>query len=301
MRWRKMGCIFNPEGQSAWFVSHAGIPVAEHIENDLFRIYFSGRDEQGRAQIGYFVIDLNKPHQIQEVSPEPVISLGPLGSYDDAGITAGCIVHHEGSAYQYYSGWSLGQTVPFYFYIGLAVRQPGKSTFKKFTNSPILGRSAVDPYLTASPSVLIEEGLWRMWYVSAREWVIENDRPKHFYHIRYAESDDGIHWRRDGRVCIDFADEIEYAIARPHVLKDGNSYKMWYSYRGAAYRLGYAESADGLTWERRDHLVGIDVSDTGWDCDMLAYATVFDHAGVRYMLYNGNGYGQSGIGYAVLE
>jgi hypothetical protein len=32
---------------------------------------------------------------------------------------------------------------------------------------------------------------------------------------------------------------------------------------------------------------------------MQAYPVVFDHLGVRHMLYNGNGYGETGIGYAV--
>ncbi len=34
---------------------------------------------------------------------------------------------------------------------------------------------------------------------------------------------------------------------------------------------------------------------------MIEYPFVFDHAGERYMLYNGNGYGASGIGLAVWE
>jgi hypothetical protein len=34
---------------------------------------------------------------------------------------------------------------------------------------------------------------------------------------------------------------------------------------------------------------------------MIEYPFVFDHGGARYMLYNGNGYGRSGVGLAVLE
>ncbi len=33
---------------------------------------------------------------------------------------------------------------------------------------------------------------------------------------------------------------------------------------------------------------------------MIEYAHVFDHAGTRYMLYNGNGYGKTGVGLATL-
>lgn len=76
---------------------------------------------------------------------------------------------------------------------------------------------------------------------------------------------------------------------------------MWYSRRGTSYRIGYAESADGLSWRRLDHQDGIEVSDSGWDSEMIAYAYVFDAEGERYMLYNGNGYGATGIGLAVLE
>jgi len=55
-----------------------------------------------------------------------------------------------------------------------------------------------------------------------------------------------------------------------------------------------------LRWKRKDREVGIDVSASGWDSEMIEYPFVFDHKGERYMLYNGNGYGKTGIGLAVL-
>ena len=45
----------------------------------------------------------------------------------------------------------------------------------------------------------------------------------------------------------------------------------------------------------------LDVSPSGWDSEMVCYPHVFDHKGKRYMLYNGNGYGRTGFGLAVLE
>ena len=44
----------------------------------------------------------------------------------------------------------------------------------------------------------------------------------------------------------------------------------------------------------------IDVSDDGWDSEMICYPFVFDHKGKRYMLYNGNDYGKKGFGLAIL-
>ena len=46
---------------------------------------------------------------------------------------------------------------------------------------------------------------------------------------------------------------------------------------------------------------GIDVSDSGWDSEMIEYPFVLRHQGHLYMLYNGNGYGQSGFGLAILD
>jgi hypothetical protein len=106
-------------------------------------------------------------------------------------------------------------------------------------------------------------------------------------------------WKRDGRVCLDFATPDEHAFGRPCVVRDADGmYRMWYSVRGAAYRIGYAESRDGLAWSRMDARAGIDVSAEGFDSEMIEYPVVFDRQDRRFMMYNGNGYGFSGIGLA---
>jgi len=139
-----------------------------------------------------------------------------------------------------------------------------------------------------------------MWYLSCTGWHINNDKSEHAYHIKYAESSNGIDWDRRGHIAIDYAHAGEYAISRPTVLCDEGLWKMWYSYRGETYRIGYAESADGRHWTRLDERSGIDVSASGWDSQMIEYPFVFDHQGRRYMLYNGNDYGRTGFGLAVL-
>ena len=299
-RWIKRGLIFAPPGTSEWLHTHAALPVADRV-GELHRVYFSSRDKAGRAQIGYFDIKLSAPDKILRLSEKPVIALGQMGAFDDNGVTTSWIVTHQQKKYHYYSGWSLGVTVPFYFYIGLALSEDGGESYKKISPAPILERNAIDPYLTSSPCVLVEDGTWRMWYVSGTGWEIKGDHPRHHYHIKYAESSDGIHWHRKGLVCIDYQSQDEYAIARPSVIKENGLYKMWYSYRGESYRIGYAESADGIEWNRKDAQSGIDVSESGWDSEMIEYPYVFKNEGTHYMLYNGNGYGRTGIGLAVLD
>ncbi|SRR6266498_3566093 len=299
-KWTKKGLIFELPANLGWGRSHAALPVADKID-DRYRIYFSSRDEKARARIGFFEIDIDSPKEILRVAQEPVIGLGPLGAFDDSGVTTSCVVNHDGRKFHYYSGWSLGVTVPFYFYVGLAVSDDGGESYRKLSTAPLLERNAIDPYLTASPYVLVEDDVWRMWYVSGTAWKMKNAQPRHYYHIKYAESRDGINWNRDGLVCIDYESENEYAIARPCVIKEDGVYKMWYSHRGESYQGGYAESTDGLHWERKDEESGLQVSDSGWDSEMIAYPCVFDDEGRRYMLYNGNGYGKTGIGLAMLD
>lgn len=302
MHWRKLGLIFQPPTQLLWARTHAQLPYAEPVAGGLHRIHFSSRDELGRSQIGSVLFDLERPdHPQQPPDATPEIALGELGSFDDRGVTASCVVDHGGVKYQYYTGWSLGVTVPFYLGIGLAVSEDGGATYRKVSPAPVLGRTASDPYLTASPVILIEGGVWRMWFVSCVKWTMEAGKPKHHYHIRYAESKDGLAWKTDGVVCIGFADAGEYAISRPAIVRDGDLYKMWYGHRGHAYRIGYAESRDGIVWERKDSEVGIDVSPDGWDSQMMEYPHVIDHNGRRYMLYNGNTFGHGGFGLARLE
>lgn len=295
--WKKKGLIFAADGRHDWLHSHAALPVWDRA-GDRHRIYFSSRDERGRAQVGFFETDANF-ERVTRVSRRPVINLGPLGAFDDSGVTTSWIVNHNDKKYHYYSGWSLGVSVPFYFFIGLAISEDGGETYERVSPAPILERTDVDPYLTASPCVLVEDGRWRMWYVSGTEWEMKDDRPRHRYHIKYAESRDGINWQRDGLVCIDYQSDEEYAISRPCVVKDGSLYRMWFAARGSSYRIGYAESVDGLTWTRNDRESGIDVSATGWDSEMVAYPYVFRHDGHLYMLYNGNDYGKTGIGLAM--
>lgn len=301
-RWRKLGRVFGPAGETPWMQSHAAVPIAEHLRDDLFRIYFSSRDANNRSFTGSLVIDLANPTQVLDLSTRPVLVPGGLGEFDDSGAMATWLTRVGNRRHLYYIGWNLGLTVPFRNSIGLAVGdEQGGDVFVRHAAGPIVDRSMSEPHFCASCCVLKEGELFRMWYLACTGWRLRQGRPEHKYHIRYAESADGIAWDRRGEVAIDFADADEYAISRPSVMRDADLWRMWYSHRGAAYRIGYAESLDGRHWERRDAEAGIEVSEHGWDSEMIEYPFVFDHGGRRYMLYNGNDYGRTGFGIAVQE
>ena len=299
--WRRLGLIGSAAGAAPWAVSHSALPAVSSRADGRWNLYLSTRDAEGRARIARGVFRLEPTPAIEHIESLPVLDLGSLGTFDDRGVTMSSIVSAHGRQYLYYTGWMLGVTVPFYLAAGLAVSDDGGATFQRASRAPLLDRSGVDPFLTASPFVMIDNGLWRMWYVSGSDWSNVEGVPRHRYHIKYAESKDGVQWTRSGLVCLDYASDQEYAFARPYVRYDGGRYRMWYAVRGQKYRIGYAESADGLAWTRLDDGRGLNASGSGWDSDMVEYPWLFEQDGKEYMLYNGNDYGRSGVGLAVWE
>jgi hypothetical protein len=285
--------------QARWASTHAALPAIEPLDTNRFALYLSLRDEHGRARIGRTMLTMADAPHLAPLEPAAIVDLGPLGAFDDSGVTMSCLVTTGRTRLLYYTGWARGVTVPFYLIAGV-VASEGGGPFERISPAPLLDRSPVDPFLTASPFVMIDEWRWRMWYVSGTEWRQQEAGPRHYYNIRYAESRNGLTWKREGKICLDYGSPEEYAFARPWVLRDRNGYHMWFAVRGERYRIEYAHSVDGIGWTRRDDL-GLSAAGSDWESEMVEYPCVFDWNGRRYMLYNGNDYGRTGIGLAVLE
>lgn len=298
MKWKKLSHIYAPDGSLPWARAYAANPTAEHIEGDLFRIYFSTRDEQNRSSIGFVEIDIRNPAKGLLSAPTLVLSPGDLAMFDDSGASIGCIVPVEDQRYLYYMGWHLTVRVPWQNALGMAISQGRGQPFVRYSRFPTIELNEIDPYTISYPWVLREGGKFKMWYGSNIAWGTEKKDMRHL--IKYAESDDGIHWQRGNAIAIDFEGPAEYAICRPCVVKDDEIYRMWFCARGQSYRICYAESGDGIAWRRKPS-IALDVSESGWDSEMVEYPFVFDHSGNRYMLYAGNTFGKTGFGLAVLE
>ena len=262
---------------------------------------------QGRTVTTFIEVEADNPSNVLYVHDRPVLSLGKLGAFDDSGAMPSCIVNHlEGSSC--FIRLEPGVTVPYRNAVGLAVSDDDGLTFQRVFDGPIVDRTRFEPYFCASPFAIIDEGKWKLWYASSTGFVIVGGKPEPLYQVKHAESADGCEWTRTKEPCLHYKFEGE-ANARPCVIKENGVYRMWYCFRGSAdyrterkesYRIGYAESHDGVSWTRMDDLVGIDRSEQGWDSIMMEYPFVYLHKGMKHMLYNGNGFGESGIGYAVL-
>jgi hypothetical protein len=304
--WTKLGHVFPHCDEHRRQCRFAAIPIVESAKDSSFRVYFTDRDEDNRACVKALTLEMGDGVRVTEFTNQRLLEYGPPGSFDDRGAMGASLLQQENETWLYYTGWNTASTVPFRLAIGLAIRDEESGKFRRYSEGPIIDRTTMDPYLSASSCVIRDEGKLKMWYISCKRWERQTDRSlKHYYLVKYAESNDGLNWVRNHDEAVGFRYPGEYAIAMPRVLKDGLTYKMWYSYRNGlnaeTYRVGYAESMDGRHWQRKDEQVALDVTPKAWDSDMICYPFIFDHAGKRYMLYNGNGYGETGFGLAVLD
>ena len=309
--WIKKGLLFEVKNFfNESIKSHAAIPFAQHISEDLFRIYFSSRNGKGKS-LPYF-IDCRIAQGIIEIVGTvtgPLLNLGNLGSFDDSGIMPSSLLKVGNKIFMYYIGWNPQVTVSYRLSIGLAISEDSGITFKKYSEGPICDRSIDEPFFNTAPYVLFDQNIWKMWYISCTGWEMINGYPEPSYHVKYSESIDGIHWIREGIICIDY-DNVAKAIGRPCVYTKYGGYEMYFSYRNThnyrtskneGYKIGYAKSKDGIFWEKLYDETSIELSREGWDKNMMEYCHVFEHKGFEYMIYNGNDFGKEGFGYATKE
>ena len=307
MEWEKRGLIFENRQQHPWMVSHACVPTALHMpDQGLIRIYFAPRNSKGQSIPTFIDVRADDPGELIQLHDRPILELGRLGTFDDGGIMPCSVVRNEETIYLYYVGWNPTVSVPYRNAIGLAISEDGGTTFHRACEGPVIGRNQQEPFFTASPCMRFEDGIWKAWYASGTGFVEVAGKPEPLYIIKYATSKDGIYWNRPNITAIYPKDPYE-ANARPSVHKDEDGYKMWFCYRGSfdfrdgkdAYRIGYAESDNGRDWTRKDEEAGIRYSESGWDATMQTYPNVLELRDRHYLFYNGNGFGRTGIGYAV--
>jgi len=304
MKAQKLGCIFQPTGEFDWSKTHAQVPFAMQVE-DRIRIYFSTRDSKSRSCTSFVEIDAEKPQSVLYVHNKPCISKGKPGYFDDSGAMPSWFIKVGDEIWLYYTAWNVSESASYRLSIGLAKSYDGGITFQKSFEGPILERDFIDPIWVGQPCVMIEDGVWKMWYLSCQKIKYIDNHPEPFYNVKYATSKDGIVWKKQEITCIDFS-EFTHAIGRPCIYKENGIYKMFFSHRHSdgyrnspdkSYRIGFAESSDGIKWKIQEEKMNfIRENLEEWESDMQEYCSTWEYKGERYIAYNGNGFGKSGFG-----
>jgi hypothetical protein len=307
MVWRQRGMVFRPDGKADWSRTHAQAPAAM-LMGDRIRVYYGTRNAENRSRTSFFEVDRADPARLLYVHDQPVIDLGKPGTHDEDGVIASQVVTVGDELRMYYGGVSRGGHVPYRMSIGLARSLDGGLSFERVFEGPVVDRTPHEPYMTMAPNLILDEGGWTMWYGSGTGWVQIDGKFEPTYQIKRAHSDDGLVWRQTNEVCIPKLHELE-ANTRPSVLRTAGGYEMWFCYRSSrdyrdgsgSYRIGYATSADGRTWRRKPDPEGLQPAGDGWNSVTMAYPSVIEVDGHKVMFHNGDGFGASGVGVAVLE
>jgi hypothetical protein len=294
--WEKQGLIFDDH--------HSQVPVVDEYD-DFYRIYYSTRIE-GKSNPFFIDVDKKNPKILLKKSDKPILNLGEKGSFDWAGIMPTEIVTIGNKKFLYYIGWSLRLDVPYHNNLGLAISEDNGNTWNKFSIGPVLSTSYKEPGYVGTVNIIIEDGLWRMWYLSCLKWVKSDYGMEPTYDIKYATSTNGIDWVPTGITCIPLEGD-EGGISSSRVVKINNQYHMWYSIRNKldyrdniknSYRIKKSISKDGINWIK-DNNIDLDITDDGgWDSKMVCYPYIVDNNNELIMFYNGNNFGNTGVGYA---
>lgn len=299
MVWNKKGLIWVPDGSSVWARHSVLTPTPFILDDKVIRIYGGFRDEQGVTRIGFIDVLGDDPSQVLKVSDKPVLDIGAPGTFDDNGIILGDVVRNGDEIRMYYVGFQIPTKVKFFAFAGLASSTDGGQTFQRVKQVPVMDRVHNSRFIRAIHTVIKDDDKWRIWYAIGNGWQVINDISYPRYHICYTESEDGINFSSEDKMCLG-CNENEYRIGRPRVTKTKDGFEMRFTSDtyDKLYSTGYATSKDGVNWTRHPEIEELPRSQDGWDSQMTCYPVLVEWKDKKYLFYSGNNMGQTGVGYA---
>ena len=312
--WNKLGKAFTPQDVTGrpWLQEFAQAP-STLVLDDVVRVYFScrpPRDANGQYVSYSAWVDLDRGDlfKVRAVAEQPILELGSRGEFDEFGTYPVSVIADGDRVLAYYGGWTRCESVPFNVAIGCAASSDGGKTFSKLGNGPVLSYSLDEPFVLSGPKIRRFDGLWHLFYIAGRRWKLVDGRPEPVYKIRMATSSDGLNWTKLNKDLVESRIEPDEAQASPDVFRANGKYHMFFCYRFSSdfrgkqngYRIGYASSNNLIDWDRDDSKAGIDVSQTGWDAEMISYPHVFTVDDKTYLAYLGDQVGRYGFGLAAL-
>lgn len=301
MNWQKKGLLIKPDPSLYWMSTYVGPSFLHFLKNDNFVIYLTGRDNKNTSRIGRaYGIFLDGKLIIKKIEKKVIFDVGEPGCFDENGVSYPWLIFKKNKIFMYYVGWVSGGITRFQNYTGLAISK-NKNKFYRYSNVPILDRNSSEPFGSGSCSVIKNKNGYEMLYTSFVSWIKSKKRDRSYdprYNLKYATSPDGLNWKRKNIISIKCKNN-ETVIGKPSILKSNGNFKVWFSFRGNSYRIGFAEGKSLTKLTRNDKLANINISKNGWDSEMIEYAHVVEHKNYQIMIYNGNEFGKTGLGYAM--
>jgi hypothetical protein len=280
------------------------------MHDRLWRIWFGGRDAQGRAGVLCVDVDPADRMRVLALRDAPGLERGSDGAFDSAGLWASAVLEVDGRILLWYTGMRLGHGVPHELAIGLACSEDGGLSFRKAGSQPVL--SSGQPSFATTPCVRRIGTGFEMWYSAGKGWVDAGNRLEPTYDIRRAESADGRHWVPDPAPVVALEGTAWAGLTRPWVEAGAGADTLWFSARGGgtfrepsaqAYRLQRGPLREGTVPAGEIESLRLEPPPRpeDWDGWMQTCACIVPFGGTRVMFYNGNAFSRTGFGYAIEE
>ena len=307
MVFEKKGILCNPSLiVLPWYKKNAMVPVPWMISESTIRVFVTFCDENNIGRIGYIDVDADNPANIRGYSKTPLINIGEPGTYDDNGVVTASILADANELYLYYSGYELSTKIPYKIFSGVAGSKDGGETFTKLNRASILPAIDDELFNRCAPYVRKYGDGYRMFYLGDAGNMWRTDKSGHkvpMYTLKTLYSKSLVKWPLNaGTLVMPFESDEECGITLPNIWQEDGMYRMIYSIRrvNLGYKLGYAESLDGITFERKDEQLEFVGPQEDWDREMMCFAELITIKGRTFMFYCGNHYGMGGLGWAEL-
>jgi len=215
-------------------------------DGSLFRYWYGGADG-GVARVGYATSTDGSVWY--KYSGNPIIDVGPPGSFDDTFVIPGTVIFHDGLYRMWYFAARTVGPDDYDWRVGYATSPDGFDWTKH--GDPVLGpRPGDDRMLVINLNVVFDGTGYHLWYTT------DEDTPG-MLNIAYAVSPDGIEWIR-----YPWNPVVGGYSGQPAVLRDQDSgeYTMWYADQpGLSFRRANSECCPGVFFD------GFESGDTaGW-------------------------------------
>ncbi|MFX0540464.1 hypothetical protein ACEWPM_001860 [Roseovarius sp. S4756] len=307
MTWRKLGLVYCPDGSSDW-ARHSFMTPTPWLRNaTTIRLYGGMRDDHGISRIGWVDVDASDPTRIKGRSDHPVLDLGAPGMFDDNGLILGDVLEvAEDDLRLYYVGFQLVEKAKFLAFSGVAISRDHGQSFARYQQTPILDRCPEGMFIGALHSIAkLPEGGYRAWISRGRGWQEIGGRHYPQYDCWTLVSPDGLHFDNAAAQPIIAPARNEYRIGRPraNALPDGTwELRATSDTLDKQYESFRFISHDGVTFKRTGEVELPRGAPGEWDSEMTCYpAHIQTPGGTRYLFFNGNDMGRTGVGVARWE
>lgn len=149
--------------------SHFSLPCPIKIDKKTIRVFYGKRNKFLKTNIFSFDFDIQEL-KIINYNLNPLITVGPVGSFYQDGIYPSSIIKKNKSYLLFFIGYERHYKNIFRTSIGLAESNDLKKF--KIKNYPLLDRSELDPYFVTSPFISNEKTN-NLIYTSATKMFIQ--------------------------------------------------------------------------------------------------------------------------------